>query len=280
MIKTVHNDVWVFDVEWAPDPQAGRLLYHISDDVSDKDVVFEMFRQNGATEDNPTPFLKPVLCKICSIVALIRRVNNDATSFRLLSLPRDVADSEYTILETFLGGVGRSKPQLVGYNSVNADARILLQRAIVKGVAAASQFLTRPEKPWLGPDYFAKENDYHVDLYNLIQGWGSAGPSLHQMTTLSGIPGKLDCDGQQVYSLALEGRIKDIVAYNECDVLSTYLLWLRCIYVSGHLTREQYKLEQQELKQLIIGEYQNGRGDHLMVFLEAWESLQNKLGLD
>jgi predicted PolB exonuclease-like 3'-5' exonuclease len=276
MIKTVHDDVWVFDAEWSPDPRAGRLLYDLGRELSDEGVVLEMFRQAGATPEKPAPFLKPVMCRVRSIVTLIRRVTANGIVLRLLSLPRNPGDLEADILRTFLEGVGKKKPQLVGFNSLGADLRIFLQRAVVNGIEVGS-FLQRPEKPWLGADYFAKDNDYHVDLYSLLNGWGAGGPSLHQIATLSGIPGKLDCDGEQVYRLSLEGRLGEIVAYNECDVLTTYLVWLRCIYVSGHISAEEYKTEQSELRRLIVDEHTAGRGEHLMRFLDRWDGLKKHL---
>lgn len=275
MIKTVHSDVWVFDAEWSPDPRAGRLLYELGENQSDQEVIHEMFRQGGATPENPAPFLKPVMCRVRSIVALIRRVTASGITLKLLSLPRSLGDVEADILKTFLEGVGKSKPQLVGFNSLGADLRIFLQRAVVNGIEVGA-FLHRPEKPWLGADYFAKDNDYHVDLYSLLNGWGGGGPSLHQIATLSGIPGKLDCDGEQVYRLSLEGRLREIVAYNECDVLTTYLVWLRCIYVSGHLSAEEYEKEQLQLRKLILEEHASGRGEHLMRFINRWDDLKKK----
>ncbi|HCZ48898.1 MAG TPA: hypothetical protein DCZ11_07820, partial [Gammaproteobacteria bacterium] len=71
----------------------------------------------------------------------------------LLALPRDVGDAVQTaerhVVGTFLDAVGEYRPQLVGYNSINADLKILLQRAVVNGLSAAA-FCRRPDKPWEG----------------------------------------------------------------------------------------------------------------------------------
>jgi 3'-5' exonuclease len=276
MLKSVHNNVWVFDAEWYPDPIAGRLLYDLSHYMPDDEVIEKMFQRAGATEENPTPYLKPALCKVLSIVALIRKTHSPGkVSLKLLSLPKSPADSEREILHTFLDGIGKHQPQLVGYNSGNADMRVFAQRALINGVEVP-RFFQRPEKPWLGPDYLAKENDYHVDLYSALHGWGAGGPSLHQIATLSGIPGKMDCDGQQVFKLALEGRLTDIIAYNECDVLSTYLLWLRIAHISGFVTSADYINEQEQLRELLIEEGEVGRGEHLASFLSRWGELSEK----
>ena len=69
MFKTVKNRVWAFDAEWIPDPVAGRMLYKLPEDVPDKDVFEVMWEKGGATEEDPTPYLKTVLCRIVSIAA-------------------------------------------------------------------------------------------------------------------------------------------------------------------------------------------------------------------
>ena len=67
MFKSVKNEVWAFDAEWVPDPQAGRALYELSDEMADEAVVTEMWRKNGATEEVPQPFLKLAISRVVSI---------------------------------------------------------------------------------------------------------------------------------------------------------------------------------------------------------------------
>ena len=62
MIKNVMKRVWAFDIEWVPDPVAGRVLYDIPDDVTDPaDVMRRMWEEGGATEEDSTPFLKTAI---------------------------------------------------------------------------------------------------------------------------------------------------------------------------------------------------------------------------
>jgi predicted PolB exonuclease-like 3'-5' exonuclease len=61
-----------------------------------------------------------------------------------------------------------------------------------------------------------------VDLKRILGGFGRAVvPSLHESATLSGIPGKLDVDGNQVAELWLQGKLREIVDYNQFDALTT-----------------------------------------------------------
>ena len=277
MFKAIRNPLWVFDVEWVPDPTAGRLLYELSDSLSDEEVMQEMWKMGGATDEDPMPYLKTVLCQVVSIAAVTRTVGKNEVKLQLLSLPRDPDDqeqaSEKHIVLTFLDAVGAHQPQLVGFNSQNADLRILLQRGLASGIQAEG-FCRRPEKPWEGVDYFARTSDWHLDLLEIIGGWGKSTPSLHEMATVCRIPGKLSGDGQEVAPLWLKGKLAEIVAYNEYDVLTTYLLWLRLAHFAGFLTTERFEHEQELLRELLTTESEKPERSHLNDYLTEWDKLR------
>ena len=154
MFKEIKDELWAFDAEWVPDPNAGRLLYDLPDDLPDREVMDEMWKRNGATAEDPRPYLKTVLCRLVSI-AMVIRIRNPSTNevtLDLRSQPKDptlLEDCEETaILDKFLGSIERRSPQLVGYNSSGADLPILIQRAIVNGVRAPG--LLRAAKQALG----------------------------------------------------------------------------------------------------------------------------------
>lgn len=278
MFKTIQNTVWAFDAEWVPDPRAGRLLYKVSEEVDDAGVMAEMWKKGGATEENPYPYLKTALCRIVSISMVARtRVRDDQVGLKLHTLPASIADAkqcqEAQVVGKFLEAVGKWRPQLVGFNSIAADIRAMVQRAVILGLQAA-QFGQRPNKPWEGADYFSRGSDWNVDLKDVLTpGYGSGTPSLNEMSTLSGIPGKMEVDGQQVPHLWLAGRLDKIVAYNEFDAVTTYLLWLRTAHFGGHFTGEQYQVEQDRVRELLEHESRNGR-PHLADYLVEWDRLR------
>lgn len=277
MFKSVKNLVWAFDAEWVPDPVAGRLLYGLADDLDDLAVMQEMWKRNGATEEEPTPYLKTVMCRLVSIAAIQRQVHRDGrVLLRLLTLPKtNVLDApearERHIVETFLGALGDRQPQLVGFNSLAADLRILVQRGIVHGLCLPG-FAKRPNKPWEGVDYFVKGGDWHVDLKDhAAPGWGPGTPSLHELAVLSGIPGKMDTHGHEVSRLWLEGRLSAIIAYNEFDAFTTYLIWLRMSHFAGLFDKAQYETEQRLVRELIHEEA--GAKPHLLDYISEWDRL-------
>jgi len=279
MIKDVKHRVWAFDLEWVPDPLAGLLLYDVGTDViNPADVMDVMWERGGATEEDPTPFLKTALCRVVSVAALERRQQPDGSvKVNLMSLPRDPANSEETseahVVGTFLDALGKNRPQLVGFNSLASDLKILIQRGLILGLSAPG-FCERPAKPWEGIDYFARSSDWNIDLKEIVGGWGLASPSLHEIAVQSGIPGKMGVDGNDVAPLWLEGKIERIVRYNECDALTTYLVWLRLAHLAGFFDDDAYAQEQQLVAELLQTEIAKGGREHLEEYLEAWKKLR------
>lgn len=275
VFKSVNNEVWVFDMEWAPDAASGRRVYGLPADMADDAVIEFMYTQGGATPEQPRPFLKTVLCRIVSVSVLIRRVREEQVQLSLYSLPEPQDFSqpdEARLIARFLTGLGQYKPQLVGFGSRTADMIILLQRALAHGIQA-TEFCRRPAKPWEGIDYFGNNSDGHIDLKDHFGTWGKGSiPSLHELATVCGFPGKLDVQGDEVSRLFAAGRIDEIVAYNECDTLTTYLVWLQAAHLAGFVSTGQMQAEHQQLRQLIQERIRQG-ANHLQRFLTEWDRL-------
>ncbi|MCL2103619.1 MAG: 3'-5' exonuclease [Kiritimatiellaeota bacterium] len=279
MIKSVADEVWAFDCEWVPDIQAGRLLYGLPDDVPQSEVLRVMWEQGGATEENPMPFLKTLLCRVVSVATVIRRVQrNGETQLFLQALPENPDDSaqaqdEAYILRRFLlDGLAARNPQLVGFNSRNADLRILLQRAFTHGVDLKAMGERINAKPWESRD---------VDLMELVSGFGkNYAVSLNELARLSGIPGKMSVVGEDVCGLWYGGRVREIVNYNCYDALTTYLVWLRMAFVSGFFTPEKYRAEQRLVRRLVEERAQRPDGAFLLAYLDEWKSLKQRTGQD
>ena len=275
MIKNIPDEVWAYDCEWVPDLQAGRLLYHLPDEVPSQEVLRIMWEQGGATPENPTPFLRTLFCRVVSIAMVIRRTfKNGEVQLYLQALPEnpdDATQDEPYILRRFLqDGVAARNPQLVGFNSRNADLRILTQRAITNGLSLRSLCDRLDAKPWESTD---------VDLMEMVSGFGkNYAVSLHEIATLSGIPGKLDTTGEDVCGLWYSGRRKEIVQYNCFDALTTYLVWLRMAYFSGRFKEEEYRVEQQRVKGLLDERLLKPENTFLRQYLNAWKELKTRTG--
>tara|TARA_R100000027_G_scaffold61554_4_gene52989 strand:- start:1466 stop:2326 length:861 start_codon:yes stop_codon:yes gene_type:complete len=279
MFKSIQPLVFSFDVEWIPDPLAAARLFGcpIKTPGEQEAAMRLLWEYGGATPEKPQPYLKTILCRVVTLVGVLREKPEGSAppKLRLISLPLKLdtpwMEQEKAILQGFFESVGTKKPQLVGYNSAQADVPILVQRAIVNGLSCPG-FARRPEKPWEGIDYFSSHSDYSVDLAPILGRFGQM-PALNEVARLSGIPGKIDTQGGGVAELWLEGRLDEILAYNECDALTTHLVWARFAHFGGLLSDEQYKAEQQAVRDLIGREIQNGKPT-LQRFLDEWDRLE------
>jgi len=279
MIKSVADEVWAFDCEWVPDVLAGRLLYGLPDDVPADDVLRVMWEQGGATAENPTPFLKTLMCRVVSVATVIRRVTRGGdVQLYLHAIPEapddasKAQDEAYILRRFLLNGIAVCNPQLVGFNSRNADLRILMQRAFTHGLDMKAMGERMNAKPWESKD---------VDLMELISGFGKqSSVSLNEVARLAGIPGKMNVTGEDVCGLWYRGRVREIVSYNCFDALTTYLVWLRMAHVSGHFTQERYWSEQVLLRKLLEERAQRPDGAFLLAYLDEWRNLKQRTQQD
>ena len=272
--------IWAFDCEWAPDLTAGRRVYHLPPELPADEVLRVMWQEGGATEENPQPFLKTILCRVVSIAAVVRKVSAEGdVSLKLWSVPalgeplvgepcvtpEGVPEEE--ILRAFLEHYEMRRPRMVGYNSRNADIHILLQRAFVNGLQLPGFFCESTAKPW---------NQSGIDLMDILGGYGKHySASLNEVATLCGIPGKLDTTGYDVARLYYGGRSRAVVEYNMFDALTTYLVWLRSEFVAGRFDAGQYAEEQQRVRDLIAAEAEKPHGTYLNEYAEAWRALED-----
>ncbi|MGA9851712.1 MAG: hypothetical protein WBR15_02125 [Gammaproteobacteria bacterium] len=273
MFKTIGKSVWAFDLEWVPDPLAAKRLGLVDEGASDAEAIKALWIRTGVTESDPQPFVKTVLSRIVSISAVKREtLDNGTVTLSLTSMPRpgDEMD-EKSLLSSFFTAIGRTKPQLVGFNSGSSDLKILTQRGIALGISAPG-FGQRPNKPWEGYDYWAAHgSEGHIDLADIVGGWGKAMPSLHEIAVVSGIPGKLGIGGDKVAPMYFAGDIAGIVAYNECDAITTYLLWLQVANFGGFFNAGQFLEEQRRVATLLLS--QSREKPQLNNYIREWQRL-------
>ena len=267
MANILDREVWAFDCEWVPSIEAGRSVYGLPSDCPDDEVLRTMYEAQGATLENPRPFLRTAYCRIASIAMVIRKKRMPGASesqLQLFALPNAFDDEncrEATILKRFSKGLALHSPILVGYNSRASDLRILLQRSLINGISAPELFSRVNGKPWECED---------IDLMEKICGMGrSYSVSLNDISRMCSIPGKLDMCGDDVCGAWYRGERESIVQYNCFDALTTYLLWLRVCKIQGLLDDANYALEQQAVKRLLENEIGNGK-TYLQTFLDAW----------
>jgi len=276
MFKTPADKIAIIDIETVPDVETIRRAYALPATVSDEDAVAHAYKAHGATPENPTPFLKAMFHRVVSVSVLYRTSQmlpgGRKVTLKFYTLPKinGVVEqlSEADIVRRTLSFIGRIKAQVVGWNSFGFDQTALFNRAVILGVPIPA-YCERPNKPWEGSDYFARNSDVNVDLMDCLAG-GGAKPKLGEFAAACGIPGKIsEVHGGGVAEAYKAGRLAEIVAYNEFDTASTYLIWLRMAWIGGHLTDAQYLEEQELFKALLRSRIDEGAA-HFSQYLAAW----------
>ena len=285
MLKLLSPDVWVYDVEWAIDPFSCCLVYGLPLDTPPQAAIEHAYaverakQEKYGREPDATPMVKTSLCRVVAISALKRTERRGTVRLQLKSMRGGAGDLEREAVDRFLTRVGQVKPQLVGFSSRESDMPVLLQRAVAYGLHQP-QFGSRPEKPWLGVDYFAKQTDFHIDLLDILSNYsrGKQMPSLHEACVTSGIPGKFLAGGKDVTAMWLAGETDQIVRYNQCDVLSEYELLMRVALFAGLIEPEAYHAEERTFTAFLDELAAAGEG-HVLQYRDERERLRNALGI-
>lgn len=185
-------------------------------------------------------FPKLVYHSIVCIGALVAYRHDDQWAVRVVGAPNIGERSEKEILAAFVNKIAELSPQLVTFNGASFDLPVLRYRAMVCGVPAPG-LAARP--------YFNRYSEDAIDLCDVLSSFNSQGRvSLHELCRVMGLPGKPDdLDGADVERYCREGRIAEVAAYCETDVVNTYRVWLRYELFRGRLSEAGLRASEDNL---------------------------------
>lgn len=178
-------------------------------------------KSNGDSDWINAAFHRPV----CVAVLTANSALGDAT---LSVLEGDGVMDFWTIM------VGKSAPStLVSFNGRAFDLPVLELAAMRDGVRTGAAY-------WNGSRDRYRSN--HVDLKDVFDNRGSCrlAGGLDLLAKLCGNPGKMSTTGADVEDLVAQGCIARVREYCCCDVLETYLLYLRWLVVRGEVALPAY----------------------------------------
>ncbi len=253
----------VFDIETVPDVESGRRLYGLHD-LNDEDVGRAM-RTLRVQKTGGTDFLAHPEHRIVAISAVLRSPEN----LRVWSLGS--ADStERELLERFFDGIEKFRPILISWNGSGFDLPVIHYRSLKHGVAAPLYWESGDEiRDFKYNNYLNRYHARHLDLMDVLSGFQArASSSLESIAVLLGLPGKMGMSGGRVWDAYRDGKIDEIRAYCETDVLNTYLVYLQFEKLRGKLDESGYAREAQRLVELLD---QSNEG-HLTEFLGQWQA--------
>ncbi len=221
-------DCLVFDIETVPDAELGRRLGFEGDDL---EVAAKMLA--AREEETGSSFLPLEQHRVVAISTLLR----SGDQIQVWSLGT-VESPEDDLVRRFFGGIDKLVPTLVSWNGSGFDLPVLHYRMLRHGIASPTYWETgEHDRDFKWNNYLNRYHMRHVDLMDVLaayQGRGRA--SLEHVSLLLGLPGKLGMGGDQVFEYWKAGRLAEIRAYCETDVLNTYLVWLRFELARGQLS--------------------------------------------
>jgi 3'-5' exonuclease len=225
--------VIVWDIETIPDLRGFAAANGLTGEPDDE-VRAEMGDK----------FPKLIFHSIVCIGALIAQRQGECWSVSAVGAPHIGERPEKEIIAAFVKRIADLSPQLVTFNGASFDLPVLRYRAMVCGVAAPGLAL-RP--------YFNRYTEDAIDLCDVLSCFSSQNkPSLHELCRVLGLPGKPDdIGGADVEKFCREGRIAEVAAYCETDVVNSYRVWLRYELFRGRLNENGLRASEANLRDYI-----------------------------
>ncbi len=251
----------VFDIETIPDVELGRRLHDLPD-APDAEVAEAMFARRR--EETGSEFLPFEQHRIASIAVALR----SGEQFHLWSLGA-VDAPEDELVTRFFAGIEKTQPTLVSWNGSGFDLPVLHYRSLKHGIVSRRYWdVGESDQSFRFNNYLGRFHWRHIDVMDVLSGYqGRARASLEHVAALLGLPGKLGMDGSKVWGAYAEGRLPEIRAYCETDVLNTYLVYLRFELIRGKLGATAYEAEIAR-----VWEWLEERSEaHWQEFSAAWD---------
>ena len=243
--------VIVWDIETVPDLRGFAAANGLTGKTDDQ-VRAEMGDK----------FPKLIFHSIVCVGALIAQRQDEHWSFSAVGAPHIGERPEKEIISAFVKRIAELAPQLVTFNGSAFDLPVLRYRAMVCEVSAPG-LAARP--------YFNRYSEDAIDLCDVLSSFSSQNKvSLHDLCRIMGLPGKPDgIGGADVERYCREGRIAEVAAYCETDVVNTYRVWLRYQLFRGRLTENGLRASEANLSDYIRSHA--GSKPHLAYLLQIQE---------
>jgi 3'-5' exonuclease len=175
---------------------------------------FDEQDEAAAREKLGDKFPKHIFHRIVCIGALIAERVEGVWIVRSLGAPNIAERTEAELIQSFVDRIAEFRPQLVTFNGSSFDLPVLRYRAMIN----------RCEAPGLAfRPYFNRYTEDATDLCDALASFDQrAKTSLNDLCRALALPGKPDhIDGGEVERYVREGRIAEVSAYCETDVVST-----------------------------------------------------------
>jgi predicted PolB exonuclease-like 3'-5' exonuclease len=222
------DHVIVWDLETVPDLVAVARIHDIP--LTETALI-----RQALGEGFPKHLFHSIVC----VGALIARRPARPGPWEVIALgaPHIGERTEAELIAAFVARIAELQPRLVTFNGAAFDLPVLRYRAMLHRIAAPG-LSCRP--------YFHRYTDDAVDLCDVLSSFGRARATLHETSKMLGFAGKASgIDGGQVEQLVAEGRMTEIAAYCQEDVVNTYRIWLVHELFCGRLSARDYEASEE-----------------------------------
>ena len=253
--------VLVFDIETVPHIEGIRLLRGLPPDMPAAEVAEQAFEERREKTGND--FLPLHLHRVAAISCVLR----DRDNFRVWTLG-ELHDDEGILIQRFFDGIEKYTPQLVSWNGSGFDLPVLHYRGMINSVYASRYWdMGEDDRDFKWNNYISRYHARHLDLMDLLAAYQPrASAPLDEISQLLGYPGKIGMSGGKVWDAYQAGKIEEIRAYCETDVVNTYLVYLRFQLMRGAFDEKRY-LDECEMVRSTL---QQSSSSHWREFLAAW----------
>ena len=147
---------------------------------------------------------------------------------------------ERDICARFARFMDMSSPQIVTANGRTFDLPVIINRSFKHGVPQKCLFESKKRNKWENYTHRYSES-FHCDVMDGLTNFGAGKPAKLGVTAASiGLPGKIGVDGSDVAGMYAAGKIDEIADYCELDVMNTYGVYLRYMFVTAQISLEFY----------------------------------------
>jgi predicted PolB exonuclease-like 3'-5' exonuclease len=223
-----------FDIETIPDIHHAKKILDIEADSESE--AWEIIKQKRI-EKTGHDFMPHYLQKIIAISLVFQ----DREQVKIWSIGED-NESEAEIIQRFFQGIEKYKPTLISWNGQGFDLPVLHYRALLHHIQAPSYWENGENfNDYKWNNYTSRYHARHTDLMDVLAGYqNKAFAPLDDLAHMVGLPGKIGLKGSEVYPAYLRGEINAICEYCESDVLNTYLIYLRFLWMKASISALQY----------------------------------------
>ena len=231
----MQQKVLCFDIETIPDVENAKKIYEITD-LNDQDAWAVI--KTKRLEKSGNDFMPHYLHKIIAISLVLQ----DAQQFKVWTIGHD-GETEANIIARFFMGLEKYQPTLVSWNGQGFDLPVLHYRALLHRIQAPIYWeIGEHFSEYKWNNYSNRFHQRHIDLMDTLAGFqNKAFAPLDELAQMLGLPGKIGLHGSDVFPAYQEGKLQLICDYCESDVLNTYFLYVRFLWMKGSVTAKQYQ---------------------------------------